>query len=32
MDAAQARDDMERIWQPEGVWAAFIDPKPESDA
>jgi protein tyrosine phosphatase (PTP) superfamily phosphohydrolase (DUF442 family) len=23
-DEAQARADMERIWQPEGVWAAFV--------
>jgi uncharacterized protein (TIGR01244 family) len=23
-DAAQARTDMEQVWQPEGVWAAFV--------
>jgi uncharacterized protein (TIGR01244 family) len=25
MDAEKARADMERVWQPEGVWAAFVD-------
>jgi uncharacterized protein (TIGR01244 family) len=24
MDEAQARADMEQVWKPEGVWAAFI--------
>jgi hypothetical protein len=24
MDEARARADLEAIWQPEGVWAAFI--------
>ncbi|MEJ1977606.1 MAG: hypothetical protein WDN49_17380 [Acetobacteraceae bacterium] len=24
MDEAQARADLERIWQPEGVWVALI--------
>jgi hypothetical protein len=23
-DAAQARTDTEQVWQPEGVWAAFV--------
>ncbi len=23
-DEAQARADMEQIWRPEGVWAAFV--------
>jgi len=26
MDAAQARAEMEAVWQPEGVWREFIDP------
>ena len=25
MDEAQARADMEQVWQPNGVWAAFVD-------
>ena len=25
MEKAQARADLERVWQPNGVWAAFID-------
>jgi hypothetical protein len=25
MDETQARSDMEAIWHPEGVWAAFVD-------
>ena len=25
MDETQARSDMEDIWHPEGVWAAFVD-------
>jgi hypothetical protein len=25
MDEAQARAEMEAIWHPEGVWAAFVD-------
>ena len=25
MDEAQARADMEQVWRPEGVWAAFIE-------
>ncbi len=31
MDEAQARADMEQIWHPEGVWAAFVAPAPRSD-
>ena len=27
MDAALARADLDRLWRPEGVWAAFIAPK-----
>jgi hypothetical protein len=23
-DEAQARADMEQVWQPKGVWAAFV--------
>jgi protein tyrosine phosphatase (PTP) superfamily phosphohydrolase (DUF442 family) len=26
MDEAEARAEMEAIWHPEGVWAAFVDP------
>jgi protein tyrosine phosphatase (PTP) superfamily phosphohydrolase (DUF442 family) len=26
MDEAQARADMEAVWRPEGVWAAFVEP------
>ena len=25
MDETQARGEMEAIWHPEGVWAAFVD-------
>jgi len=25
MDETQARGEMEPIWHPEGVWAAFVD-------
>jgi hypothetical protein len=25
MDATKARAEMEAIWHPEGVWAAFVD-------
>jgi hypothetical protein len=25
MDKTRARSDMEGIWHPEGVWAAFVD-------
>jgi hypothetical protein len=25
IDEAQARAEMEAVWQPEGVWAAFVD-------
>ena len=25
MDATQARAEMEAIWHPEGIWAAFVD-------
>jgi uncharacterized protein (TIGR01244 family) len=28
MDAAQARADLDRIWQPDAVWTAFIDRAP----
>jgi hypothetical protein len=24
MDEARARADMEEVWHPEGVWAAFV--------
>jgi protein tyrosine phosphatase (PTP) superfamily phosphohydrolase (DUF442 family) len=27
MDEAQARADLDRLWRPEGVWAAFIAPR-----
>jgi hypothetical protein len=27
MDEARIRADLERLWQPEGVWAAFIAPR-----
>jgi uncharacterized protein (TIGR01244 family) len=27
MDAAQARGDLDQIWQPDPVWSAFIDAK-----
>jgi len=25
MDEARARADMEEVWHPEGVWAAFVN-------
>jgi uncharacterized protein (TIGR01244 family) len=28
MDEGQARNDLEAIWQPDGVWAAFIADRP----
>jgi uncharacterized protein (TIGR01244 family) len=27
MDAAQARADLDRVWQPDQIWAAFIEAK-----
>jgi uncharacterized protein (TIGR01244 family) len=30
MDEAQARAEMEAIWQPDGVWADFVDRPPSS--
>jgi hypothetical protein len=32
MDDATARADMEDVWHPEGVWAAFIDTKRPTEA
>jgi len=31
MDETQARAEMEEIWHPEGVWAAFVDATREHD-
>jgi protein tyrosine phosphatase (PTP) superfamily phosphohydrolase (DUF442 family) len=31
LDEAEARAEMEEIWHPEGVWAAFVDARREHD-